>query len=335
VLAVVAAAAVLAAGGSLAARVDSNHAVGLILSSPAVNRGGDPVIFDAFVGLVRAHRKLGVRVKAVTPSPGPGPNDLAPYDFLARRGYDLVISPAFIPGITQAARRFPSMKVVSLDGTRGQLDHPAPNIEGTIFHTEQAGYLAGFVAARMADLRFPAPHVVSAVGGDPKEVQVVAYIAGFQAGARRADPKIRVLKAYSHDFIDTARCKHAALLQIAHGSQAVFDVAGDCGLGALAAAKQEGVFGVGVDTDQSYLGKFILTSALKNLNFAVYDLAKRLVHGRLPTGGNLRFDLRDHGVGLGRFSPLVPRSVRRALIPLSRQIEQGKIVVPATLSSAR
>jgi len=319
----------VAAGGA------SNHAVGLILSSPVVSRSGDPVIFDAFVGLVRAHKKLGVRVKAVTPSPGPGPNDLAPYDFLARRGYDLVISPAFIPGLPQAARMFPNLKFVSLDGTRRELDHPAPNVEGTIFHTEQAGYLAGFVAARVADLRFPASHVVSAVGGDPKEAQVVAYIAGFQAGARRADPKIRVLKAYSNDFLDRAKCKHAALLQIAHGSRVVFDVAGDCGLGALAAAKQKGVFGIGVDTDQSYLGNYVLTSALKNLNFAVYDLAKRLVQRLLPTGGDLSFDLRDHGVALGRFSPVVPRSVRRALNPLARQIEQGKIVVPAMLSSAR
>jgi len=319
----------------VAAGVDDNRSVGLILSSPVVSRSGDPVIFDAFVGLVRAHKKLGVRVKAVTPSPGPGPNDLAPYDFLARRGYDLVISPAFIPGLAQAARRFPNLKFVSLDGTRRELDHPAPNVEGTIFHTEQAGYLAGFVAARMADLKFPAPHVVSAVGGDPKEAQVVAYIAGFQAGAKRADPKIRVLKSYSNDFIDPAKCKHAALVQIAHGSRVVFNVAGGCGFGALAAAKQKGVFGIGVDTDQSYLGHFVLTSALKNLNFAVYDLARRLVEGRLPTGGNLSFDLRDNGVKLGKFSTLVPRSVRRALGPLVRQIRQGKIVVPTTLSSGR
>jgi len=90
--------------------------------------------------------------------------------------------------------------------------------------------------------------------------------------------------------------------------------------------------GIGVDIDQSYLGRFILTSVVKNLNVAVYDLAKRLVHRRLRTGGDLTFDLRNHGVKLGRFSPTVPLALRRELIPLARQIKQGKIAVPSTLS---
>ena len=125
---------------------------------------------------------------------------------------------------------------------------------------------------------------------------------------------------------------NAAREQIDHGSTVVFNVAGSCGLGALETAKRRGVFGIGVDIDQSYLGRFILTSVVKNLNVAVYDLAKRLVHRRLRTGGDLTFDLRNHGVKLGRFSPTVPLALRRELIPLARQIKQGKIAVPSTLS---
>jgi basic membrane protein A len=164
---------------------------------------------------------------------------------------------------------------------------------------------------------------------------VQAYIAGFQAGAKRADPKIRLLNAYTYDFLNPAKCRHAALNQIAHGSRVVFDVAGACGVGALEVAKQKRVFGVGVDIDQSYLGRFVLTSVVKNLDAAVYELAGRLVDGRLKTGGNLSFDLRNHGVGLGKFSPQVPRALRRELIPLAAEIEQGKIVVPATVSRSR
>jgi basic membrane lipoprotein Med (substrate-binding protein (PBP1-ABC) superfamily) len=79
-------------------------------------------------------------------------------------------------------------------------------------------------------------------------------------------------------------------------------------------------------------GKFILTSVVKHFDTAVYELAKHAAHGQLRTGGNLSFDLRNHGVGLGKFSPAVPMSLRRQLIPLAKQIAQGKIVVPAALS---
>ena len=333
-LTTVAAAALLAAAiATAAAGSGGEHGVGLVLDGP-ISRTPDAFRSSAFRGLVRAQRSLHVQAKAVASSPT-GSNDLAPYDYLARRHYDLVISLPFITGLSQAARRFPHATFVVLDGTRQALDHPvARNVEGTVFHTEEAAYLAGFAAAKVAD-RGPAPHVVSAVGGFPGQPQVEAYIAGFQAGAKRADPRIKVLTAYSHDYINQDTCRHIALLQIAHDSRVVFDVAGDCGLGALEAAKQKGVSGVGVDTDQSNLGDFILTSVVINLNRAVYDLATRLVHDRLPTGGNLSYDLRDHGVYLGRFSKHVSRSLRRQLKALARQIVSGKIVVPATVSSHR
>jgi basic membrane protein A len=257
------------------------------------------------------------------------------FSSLAAQRYGVVIALGVLETLqlSQAARRFPHEKFALLDATRNELTPPrAANVEGTDFHTEQTSYLAGFLAARMAD-RFPPPHVISTVGAIPIP-PVQAYIAGFQAGAKRADPKIKLLNAYSNDFVNTKACKSVALDQIAHGSRVVFAVAGPCGLGALNAAKQNGVYAVGVDTDQSYLGKYILTSVVKNLDAAVYDIARLAVHGQLRTDGNLSFDLRNHGVYLGRFSPKVPRSLRQQLIPLTREIMRGKIAVPTTLSSA-
>jgi basic membrane protein A len=162
---------------------------------------------------------------------------------------------------------------------------------------------------------------------------VQAYVAGFGAGARHADPKITVLNGYVHSFLDDQGCEHVANKQIAHGSQVVFAVAGPGGMGALSAAKRKGVYGVGVDTDQSGLGNFILTSVVINWSLAVYDLARRLVDGRLPTGGNLSFGLRNDGVSLGKFSPKVPPTLIRQLRPLRAQIEQGKIVVPTAVNA--
>ena len=110
------------------------------------------------------------------------------------------------------------------------------------------------------------------------------YIAGYQAGAKAANPGIKTLNGYSQDFVDQAKCKEIALDQIAQGSKVVFQVAGQCGLGALDAAKEKGVQGIGVDADQSYLGPHILTSALKKVDVAVFDAIKRAQDGKFKGG---------------------------------------------------
>ena len=317
----------MAAGGNSRVRV------GLVLEQPLVGRKSDPFAYGAFRGLVRAQRDLHIRAKAVAPSPtGAGDQFVAPFFRLARLHYDLVIGVGFLElnAISQAARKFPHERFAVLDVTRGDVPHRPANLAGTVFHTEQGAYLAGYLAATIAD-RGPPPHVISAVGG--VEIPTVdAYIAGFTTGAKRADPRIRVLRAYSQTFLTAKPCANAAREQIDHHSTVVFNVAGACGLGALETAKRRGVYGIGVDIDQSYLGRFILTSVVKNLDSAVFELARRVVRGRLRTGGNLSFDLHNGGVGLGRFSPAVPQSLRRRLKALGRRIEQGKIVVPSTLS---
>lgn len=308
--------------------------VGLVLEQPLVGRKSDPFQYGAFQGLVRAKRDLHIGAKAVAPSPtGVGDQFVAPIFQLAREHFNLVIGVGFLElgGISRAARRFRGEKFAILDATHHEVPgHPA-NLEGTVFHTEQGAYLAGYLAAKIDD-RGPPPHVVSAVGG--LEIPSVdAFIAGFRAGAKRADPRIKVLHTYTGTFLSPKPCANAARHQIDQHSRVVFNVAGACGLGALETAIRSGVYGIGVDIDQSYLSHdFILTSVVKNLDEAVYDLAKRLVQRRLPTGGNLSFDLRNKGVELGRFSPRVSRSLRERLKFLTRQIERGKIVVPSTVT---
>jgi basic membrane protein A and related proteins len=331
-LAVVAAAAIFAVAGAASGGTRQVR-IGLVLEQTLVGRASDPFQYGAFRGLVRAKRNLHVQAKAVAPSPtGVGDQFVAPFNRLAREHYDLVIGVGFLElqAASRAARKFPHEKFAILDATHEDVPRHPANLEGTVFHTEQAAYLAGVLAARMAD-RGPRPHVVSSVGG--LEIPTVdSFIAGFEAGAKHADPKIKLLRTYTGTFLAKRPCANAARAQIDRGSTVVFDVAGACGLGALATAKREGAYGIGVDTDQSYLGRFILTSVIKNLDVAVYDLAKRVIHHRLPTGGNLNFDLRDNGVGLGRFSPVVRLSVRRELTSLARQIRQGKVKVPTQVT---
>ena len=303
--------------------------VGLVLQTTEVDRGS---VFErgAFVGLQRAVKELGVSGKVVASSPTRG-SFVPSFSYLARQKYDLIIGVGFdqAADMAAAASKFPTARFAILDARREDLEHRPKNVRGTLFKTEEAGYLAGYLAALM-EKRRPGKDVVSTVGGY-RIPPVDSYIAGYQAGARKADPGITTLNAYANDFLVPEKCKPLALDQIARGSGVVFAVAGPCGLGALATAKEKGVWGVGVDIDQSYLGPHVLTSVVKRLDVAVYDIVRSLVRGTLTTGGNSVFDLRNDGVALGKISPKVPRSFLAQVERIRREIVAGKISVPSTL----
>ena len=142
---------------------------------------------------------------------------------------------------------------------------------------------------------------ISSVGG-LKIPPVDAYIAGYQYCAKQVNPDVKTLNGYSQDFVDPAKCKEIALNQIGDGSQVVFQVAGQCGLGALDAAKEKNVQGIGVDADQAYLGPQVLTSALKKVDVAVFDTAKDIQAGSFKAGTDTVFDIKSSGVGLGKVS---------------------------------
>ena len=130
------------------------------------------------------------------------------------------------------------------------------------------------------------------------------FIAGYYAGAKRASAKVTVTHSYSQDFVDQAKCKEQALNQIANGAGVVFQVAGQCGLGVLSAAKERGVFGIGVDADQGYLGSHVMTSATKKVDVAVYQTidAARKTKALFRTNFNAIFTVANGGVGYGKVS---------------------------------
>ena len=124
-----------------------------------------------------------------------------------------------------------------------------------------------------------------------------AALEAIPTEAKAADPGITVLNGYSEDFGDQAKCKQIALNQIERGAGVIFQVAGGCGLGALDAAREKGVWGIGVDADQSFLGPHILTSAVKRVDTAVFLAIKSVVDGTFK-GGNIVFGLKENGVDI-------------------------------------
>jgi len=166
--------------------------------------------------------------------------------------------------------------------------------------------------------------------GGVKIPPVDAFLAGYQAGAKKCNPGITILKGYSQDFIDVAKCKTVAQNQIDAGSQVEFNVAGPCGIGTLDAANEAGIWGIGVDVDQAYLHPaHILTSAVKRVDRGVYLAIKGAESGQFAGGKNLVFNLKNNGVALGKVNSKVPASFLKTISKLRAQIIAGKIKPPA------
>ena len=221
---------------------------------------------------------------------------------LAQQQFDLIVPVGFLmaDATNTVASKLPNAKFAIVDFSAAALKDAPKNVEGLLFKEQEAGYLAGYLAGLWA--KDNNAKTVSTVGGQ-KIPPVDHYIAGFQAGAKEAFPGIETLNAYSQDFVDQAKCKEIALDQIAKGSKVVFQVAGGCGLGALDAAKEKGVQGIGVDADQGYLGDHILTSALKKVDVAVFDAIKRVQDDEFKGGTDVVHTVENGGVGLGELGP--------------------------------
>ncbi|HET7572422.1 MAG TPA: BMP family ABC transporter substrate-binding protein [Gaiellaceae bacterium] len=284
----------------------------------------------AYEGLKRAQRELGIdgRVYQSASSQDYIPN-LAR---AAQQGAVLVVSVGFdqANAIATAAKKFPHTNFAIIDVDQRDLKGNPQNVEGIVFSEQEVGYLAGYLAGLMEKGRGGAARIGS-VGGE-KQPPVDRYIAGYQAGARKADPGIGLLNAYSQDWVDQTKCKVDALNQIQGGANIVFQVAGGCGLGVIDAAKQKQVWAIGVDADQSYLGPQVLTSAMKRVDNSVYDTVKQVLDGTFAGGTNSRFSLANDGVGLGKISPKVPKAYVEKVDAIRKQIVAGKIAdIPTTV----
>jgi basic membrane protein A and related proteins len=277
---------------------------------------------SAYEGLKRAESELGAEIRAITSKSNA---DYVPnLTTLARQQFDLVIAVGFLMGeaTEKVAGSFPDTNFAIIDFPQAAMKSKPANVTGLLFKEAEAGYLVGYMAGLYVKDQ-GGDQVISAVGG--QQVPAVdAYIAGYQAGAKAANPEIEALFGYSQDFVDQAKCKEMALEHIGQGAQVVFAVAGGCGLGALDAAKEEGMQGIGVDADQGYLGDHIMTSALKKVDEAAFTAAQEVSDGSFQPGSDKIFDVASGGVGYGETNTEGAKYTEQVDEVLA-QIESGEI----------
>jgi basic membrane protein A and related proteins len=277
----------------------------------------------SYAGLKQAQSKLHVQGRVLLSKSN---SDYIPnLSALAKQGYDLVIAVGFLmtDAVDTVATQFPKTKFAIIDVDQTALKHRPKNVRGLIFREQEGGYLIGYLAGLVTKHQ-GGKQIVGVVGGISIP-PVNRFAGGYKAGAKAADPGVKVLVDYSQDFVVQAKCKERALNQIAAGAQVIFADAGACGLGVLDAAKEKGIWALGGDADQSYLGPQVLSSELKKVDVSVYSTIDALVHDRFQGNGNAVFTTANGGIGIGKISPKIPKSIVDQVLAVKKKMAAGKI----------
>jgi basic membrane protein A and related proteins len=287
----------------------------------------------ANLGRLKAQKELGISTRAFISKTT---SDYLPNLAAAgTQGFNAAVANGYklADAVDTAAQRFTNTKFAIVDFPWVALKHKPKNAYGLTFKSEQSGFLVGYLAGLMTK-KEGGKQVVSTVGGEDLD-SVENWMAGYRAGAKKANPGIKVLVDFSGAFPPSAapKCKSLALKQIAQGSHAIFQVAGGCGLGVIDAAKEKKVWAIGVDADQAYLAPgTILTSGVKRVDLAVYGFFKAVKNNTLKAGQHdFVGDLSNGGQDVGKIDKRVPKSLIAKMNALKPQIVSGKIKIPVKL----
>jgi basic membrane protein A len=312
---------------------------GLVLSGCAPKKPPPPIVHIGFVAgtsgfgdhadndaaraaLVQCNRETNVSIETAVPaSAADAESKLV---LFATEQFDTIIGVGYpiAPALQTVARRFEGSHFALIDAVAGQ-----PNVESLTFAEQDGAFLAGALAALVSQTH----HVAFIGGADVPLLQ--RSEAGFTAGAREVDPRVRVTARYLTSFQDAAPARSLADALFAQGADIVFIVAGPAGRGAFAAVRSHPhVYAIGADADQSALapGK-VLASVVKRIDTAVLRVCRETVAGK-PESGRRVLGLAGDGIDLTNLTATGPvdGATLARIGRIRAAIIAGRIEPPAT-----
>jgi basic membrane protein A len=306
---------------------------GLALAYDVGGKGDQSFNDAATVGMTKADKEFGYTSQAVEPTDGESDADkVQRLEQLAKQNYNPVIGVgfAYAPAVKEVAAKYPKITFGIIDDEQDK----AANIADLVFHEEQASYLAGVAAAKTTK-----SNTVGFIGG--VDVPLIhKFEAGFKQGVTDTKKGVKVKSQYLTEtaaeggFSSPDKGASAAQGQIDAGADVVYAAAGLSGQGVIQTAAKDKVWAIGVDSDQykqDALAKYkdaILTSAMKDVAGAVYNLAKS-VHDGKPETGVVRASLSTGGVSLADSNPVFKNNadLQAALKKAEAGIKDGSITV--------
>lgn len=255
---------------------------------------------------------------------GPNINQLLDQNADLSWGIGFLLSDA----IKTASQQAPDKNFAIIDNA---YEDPAslPNVTGVIFKAQEPSYLVGYLAAHTTET-----NKVGFVGGI-EGVVIDQFDYGFRAGvadaAEELGKEIEVFVQYANSFNDQAIGKSIATKMISDGADIVFHAAGGVGIGVIEAAKEADKLAIGVDQDQSYLApQNVLTSAMKRVDKAIYDLTNRILDGEELGGQTVEYSSNGGYVGIPEWTEdsLYPKDLYDKVMEKQEEIVNGDLVPP-------
>ena len=272
----------------------------------------------SWAGMQKAHDELGIDVKYYESKTDADyeANMITAID----EGYNLIICVGYlmVDALSEIAPQYPDTKFAIIDAYVDE-----PNVTGINFASEQCSYLVGVLAAQMSQTG----NIGLVMGGTGDAMNLFAF--GYYAGALDTNPDIAIQAYNANNYADVAGGKSAALHMYANDADVVYQVAGSTGLGVIEAAKEKGLYAIGVEVDQSYLApEAVITSALRLIDNAVLQVCQAAMEDTLE-GGIAMYDLSNNCVGYAE-TDLLSAEALSAVQDAQAKIISGEIKVPRT-----
>ena len=262
-------------------------------------------------------------------------------DYCDTGDYDVIIMGTWqmADALARAAEEYPDQKFIFFDEEFDFEGNGNPeNVYNVMYKQNEVSYLVGAAAAMMTtddsiEGIDPDNHIIGFLGGMDNSV-INDFLVGYIQGAADIDPDIEVAVGFVGDFVDSTKGKDIALSQYQSGADVGFNVAGNAGIGQIEAAKDEGKYAFGVDSDQAALlpdyADYIPTSALKNVGQSLYLAIQKDMLGELKYGTEETYGFKEGGVALvkdAHYEKMLPENIRTKLDELEQSIIDGDIVV--------
>ena len=291
--------------------------IGMVTDVGGVNDGSFNQ--SAWEGLQRAGEAFGCEVKYIESK---GDADYVPnIESFLDEDYDLIVCVGYMmaDAVRDAAELYPDQKFAIIDdASNADLD----NVTCMMFEQEQASYLVGLAAGYTTE-----SNIVGFVTGAANET-MNSFGYGYCAGVLDANPDATILQYNANNFGDASGGKTAVNTMVTKGADVVFHAAGGTGIGVIDGCKENKIWAIGVDSDQSPLApETILTSALKRVDNACYDATKKTILGTLE-GGVETYDLAAGGVDIAPTKDNLSKDVLEKIEKAKKDIIAGDLVVP-------
>lgn len=321
--------AVLASGCKKAENISSSK-VGLIVGSSGV----DDKTFNQAVweGLQKASHETDITIDFKTSETIDGYPAII--EQFVTDGYHMIIAPGFdkTQAIYDAAINDPECSFLFIDGKTEEIPD---NLLCVKFDSDQASFMAGFIAAFWADFKDSYNPLAGYIGG-PEFEDIIQIKTGFVDGIAYYNSfygkDVDVAGYHLTNFTDTINAVVNAESLVANGADIMFAFAGYAGNYALRVAAANKIQVIGVDSDEYIsfpeIGEWIITSSIKNLDKVTFDQVISFTKGEFNGGQVYRAGLIDDGVGLAPFHEydnLIPDTIKSELESIRYGLINGTI----------